>query len=46
MSIINYKMSTEKDGVVGIEIIEPVIIEKKKRGRKKQIPVIVESSDK
>jgi len=37
-------MSTKNDGIVGLEITETIVVEKKKRGRKKQLPIQVESN--
>jgi hypothetical protein len=37
-------MSTKNDNVIGLEITEPVVVEKKKRGRKKQIPSTIETT--
>ena len=37
-------MSTKNDNVIGLEITEPVVVEKKKRGRKKQISSTIETT--
>ena len=37
-------MSSKNDGIVGLEITETIVVEKKKRGRKKQLPIQVESN--